>query len=98
MCKGNCWLKSTYEIKVSKIWQNIGQCTYVFNYFLDWFRMTAGKAVIGKLAPDFDATAVMPNGQFEQLKLSKYRGKNNDRVYWKYILENDRIWQYVEFV
>ncbi|XP_060685840.1 peroxiredoxin-1-like [Hemiscyllium ocellatum] len=37
--------------------------------------MTAGKATIGKLAPDFEATAVMPNGQFEQLKLSKYRGK-----------------------
>lgn len=49
--------------------------------------MTAGKAVIGKLAPDFDATAVMPNGQFEQLKLSKYRGKNNDSLLKVYFRE-----------
>lgn len=36
--------------------------------------MAAGKAQIGKLAPDFVAKAVMPNGQFEDLKLSDYRG------------------------
>uniref|UniRef100_A0A8C3FYU2 Peroxiredoxin-1 n=1 Tax=Cyclopterus lumpus TaxID=8103 RepID=A0A8C3FYU2_CYCLU len=37
--------------------------------------MAAGKAQIGKLAPDFTAKAVMPDGQFNDLKLSDYRGK-----------------------
>ncbi|KAG8013971.1 Peroxiredoxin [Nibea albiflora] len=37
--------------------------------------MAAGKAQIGKLAPDFTAKAVMPGGQFGDLKLSDYRGK-----------------------
>lgn len=36
--------------------------------------MAAGNAQIGKLAPDFTATAVMPDGQFKELKLSDYRG------------------------
>lgn len=36
--------------------------------------MAAGNAHIGKLAPDFTATAVMPDGQFKELKLSDYRG------------------------
>ena len=36
--------------------------------------MAAGKAQIGKLAPDFTATAVMPDGQFKDIKLSDYRG------------------------
>lgn len=36
--------------------------------------MAAGKAHIGKLAPDFTAKAVMPDGQFQDLKLSDYRG------------------------
>lgn len=36
--------------------------------------MAAGKAQIGKLAPDFTAKAVMPDGQFHDLKLSDYRG------------------------
>lgn len=42
----------------------------------DLFRvkMAAGKAQIGKLAPDFTAKAVMPDGQFQDLKLSDYRG------------------------
>lgn len=42
----------------------------------DLFRvkMAAGKAQIGKLAPDFTAKAVMPDGQFQDLKLSEYRG------------------------
>lgn len=37
-------------------------------------RMAAGNAQIGKLAPDFTAKAVMPDGQFQDLKLSDYRG------------------------
>lgn len=37
--------------------------------------MSAGKAQIGKPAPDFEATAVMPDGQFKDIKLSDYRGK-----------------------
>uniref|UniRef100_A0A3P9KLE6 thioredoxin-dependent peroxiredoxin n=1 Tax=Oryzias latipes TaxID=8090 RepID=A0A3P9KLE6_ORYLA len=37
--------------------------------------MAAGKAKIGSLAPDFTAKAVMPDGQFKDLKLSDYRGK-----------------------
>ncbi|KAM8930106.1 peroxiredoxin-1 [Pelodytes ibericus] len=37
--------------------------------------MAAGNAKIGKLAPDFTATAVMPDGQFKDLKISDYRGK-----------------------
>ena len=37
--------------------------------------MAAGKAHIGMLAPDFTAKAVMPDGQFDDLKLSDYRGK-----------------------
>ncbi|TKS80159.1 Peroxiredoxin [Collichthys lucidus] len=36
-------------------------------------KMAAGKAQIGKLAPDFTAKAVMPGGQFSDLKLSDYR-------------------------
>lgn len=44
--------------------------------FCDLFKvkMAAGKAQIGKLAPDFTAKAVMPDGQFHDLKLSDYRG------------------------
>lgn len=38
-------------------------------------KMAAGKAQIGKLAPDFTAKAVMPDGQFHDLKLSDYRGR-----------------------
>ncbi|POI30995.1 hypothetical protein CIB84_005254, partial [Bambusicola thoracicus] len=34
-----------------------------------------GKAFIGKPAPEFTATAVMPDGQFKDIKLSDYRGK-----------------------
>uniref|UniRef100_A0A3B3SHL2 thioredoxin-dependent peroxiredoxin n=1 Tax=Paramormyrops kingsleyae TaxID=1676925 RepID=A0A3B3SHL2_9TELE len=37
--------------------------------------MSAGKAEIGKPAPDFTAKAVMPGGQFKDVKLSDYRGK-----------------------
>lgn len=37
--------------------------------------MAAGKAQIGKLAPDFTAKAVMPDGEFKDIKLSEYRGK-----------------------
>lgn len=36
--------------------------------------MAAGTARIGKLAPDFTAKAVMPDGQFKDVKLSDYRG------------------------
>ncbi|KAG7227230.1 hypothetical protein INR49_013890 [Caranx melampygus] len=38
-------------------------------------KMAAGNARIGQLAPDFTAKAVMPDGQFADLKLSDYRGK-----------------------
>ncbi|MBN3279202.1 PRDX1 protein, partial [Polyodon spathula] len=37
--------------------------------------MSAGNARIGKPAPDFKATAVMPDGQFKEISLSDYRGK-----------------------
>uniref|UniRef100_A0A8C1TXF1 thioredoxin-dependent peroxiredoxin n=1 Tax=Cyprinus carpio TaxID=7962 RepID=A0A8C1TXF1_CYPCA len=37
--------------------------------------MAAGKAHIGKPAPDFTAKAVMPDGQFKDLSLSEYKGK-----------------------
>ncbi|XP_071985234.1 peroxiredoxin-1-like [Engystomops pustulosus] len=37
--------------------------------------MSAGNAKIGALAPDFTAKALMPDGQFKDLKLSDYRGK-----------------------
>ncbi|XP_009707570.1 PREDICTED: peroxiredoxin-1 isoform X1 [Cariama cristata] len=37
--------------------------------------MASGKAFIGKPAPDFTATAVMPDGQFKDIKLSDYKGK-----------------------
>jgi alkyl hydroperoxide reductase subunit AhpC len=36
---------------------------------------------VGQPAPDFTATAVV-NGQFEQLKLSSYRGKNVVLFFW----------------
>lgn len=39
--------------------------------------MSAGKAEIGKPAPDFTAKAVMPGGQFKDIKLSDYRGTLN---------------------
>ncbi|KAK6302833.1 peroxiredoxin-1-like isoform X2 [Coregonus clupeaformis] len=38
-------------------------------------KMAAGKARIGHLAPDFKATAVMPDGQFKDISMSNYRGK-----------------------
>ncbi|XP_048377797.1 peroxiredoxin-1-like [Stegostoma tigrinum] len=37
--------------------------------------MSAGNLKIGHPAPDFTAKAVMPSGEFEDLTLSKYRGK-----------------------
>lgn len=36
--------------------------------------MAAGNAHIGKPAPDFTAKAVMPDGQFQDLSLSDYKG------------------------
>lgn len=39
--------------------------------------MSSGNAFIGKPAPDFKATAVMPDGQFKDIKLSDYKGKSN---------------------
>uniref|UniRef100_A0AAV2JTK4 thioredoxin-dependent peroxiredoxin n=1 Tax=Knipowitschia caucasica TaxID=637954 RepID=A0AAV2JTK4_KNICA len=38
-------------------------------------KMSAGKAQIGKLAPDFTAKALMPDLDFKDIKLSDYRGK-----------------------
>ncbi|KAF7253906.1 Peroxiredoxin-1 [Varanus komodoensis] len=46
-----------------------------FHFSSALFRMSSGKAYIGKPAPDFQATAVMPDGQFKDIKLSDYRGK-----------------------
>ncbi|EMP34082.1 Peroxiredoxin-1 [Chelonia mydas] len=37
--------------------------------------MSAGNAFIGKPAPSFKATAVMPDGQFKDITLSDYKGK-----------------------
>ncbi|XP_051788725.1 peroxiredoxin-1 isoform X1 [Erpetoichthys calabaricus] len=37
--------------------------------------MSAGNAHIGKPAPNFKATAVMPDKQFKDIQLSDYRGK-----------------------
>lgn len=37
--------------------------------------MSSGNAFIGKPAPDFQATAVMPDGQFKDIRLSDYKGK-----------------------
>ncbi|XP_041033059.1 peroxiredoxin-2 [Carcharodon carcharias] len=37
--------------------------------------MAAGNAKIGHPAPDFTAKAVMPNGEFQDLTLSSYKGK-----------------------
>ncbi|KAM9327242.1 peroxiredoxin-1 [Gastrophryne carolinensis] len=37
--------------------------------------MSSGNAKIGRLAPDFAATAVLPDGQFKEIKLADYRGK-----------------------
>lgn len=37
--------------------------------------MSSGNAFIGKPAPNFTATAVMPDGQFKDIKLSDYKGK-----------------------
>lgn len=50
--------------------------TLTVSFFCNLVRlkMAAGKAQIGKLAPDFTAKAVMQDGQFQDLKLSDYRG------------------------
>nr|XP_056700321.1 peroxiredoxin-1 [Euleptes europaea] len=37
--------------------------------------MSSGNAHIGKPAPGFQATAVMPDGEFKDIKLSDYKGK-----------------------
>lgn len=42
--------------------------------------MSSGNAQIGKPAPDFKATAVV-DGQFKEIKLSDYRGKESN-IYW----------------
>uniref|UniRef100_A0A663M716 thioredoxin-dependent peroxiredoxin n=2 Tax=Athene cunicularia TaxID=194338 RepID=A0A663M716_ATHCN len=47
----------------------------IINSYLDQIKMSSGKAFIGKPAPDFTATAVMPDGQFKDIKLSDYKGK-----------------------
>lgn len=38
--------------------------------------MSSGNAKIGHPAPNFKATAVMPDGQFKDISLSDYKGKN----------------------
>lgn len=47
--------------------------------------MSSGNAFIGKPAPNFKATAVMPDGQFKDLNLSDYKGKSKSIVLylWK---------------
>jgi peroxiredoxin 1 len=37
--------------------------------------MSSGNAKIGYPAPNFKATAVMPDGQFKDISLSEYKGK-----------------------
>uniref|UniRef100_A0A2K6V3D9 Peroxiredoxin-1 n=1 Tax=Saimiri boliviensis boliviensis TaxID=39432 RepID=A0A2K6V3D9_SAIBB len=37
--------------------------------------MSSGNAKIGHPAPNFKATAVMPDGQFKDISLSDYKGK-----------------------
>lgn len=39
--------------------------------------MSSGNAKIGHPAPNFKATAVMPDGQFRDISLSDYKGKSN---------------------
>lgn len=38
-------------------------------------KMSSGNAKIGHPAPNFKATAVMPDGQFKDISLSEYKGK-----------------------
>ncbi len=38
--------------------------------------------LVGKEAPDFTATAVMPDGSFKEIKLSDYRGKYVLLFFW----------------
>lgn len=38
-------------------------------------KMSSGNAKIGYPAPNFKATAVMPDGQFKDISLSEYKGK-----------------------
>lgn len=38
--------------------------------------MSSGNAKIGHPAPNFKATAVMPDGQFKDISLSDYKGKS----------------------
>ncbi|ERE50292.1 peroxiredoxin-1, partial [Cricetulus griseus] len=38
-------------------------------------KMSSGNAKIGHPAPNFKATAVLPDGQFKNISLSEYRGK-----------------------
>ena len=40
-------------------------------------KMSSGNAKIGHPAPNFKATAVMPDGQFKDISLSDYRGKSS---------------------
>lgn len=53
--------------------------------------MAAGKAQIGKLAPDFTAKAVMPDGQFHDMKLSDYRGIPSS-VEWRTCFDDTLFW------
>ncbi|KAF3825008.1 hypothetical protein GH733_005642 [Mirounga leonina] len=48
-------------------------------------KMSSGNAKIGHRAPNFKATAVMPDGQFKDLSLSDYKGK--DIVFFFYPLD-----------
>lgn len=38
-------------------------------------KMSSGNAKIGHPAPNFKATAVMPDGQFKDISLSDYKGE-----------------------
>lgn len=59
--------------------------------------MAAGNAQIGKLAPDFTAKAVMPDGQFKDLKMSDYRGTHVPSsvewrmLWWRSLLDCDSL-------
>ena len=39
--------------------------------------MSSGNAKIGHRAPQFKATAVMPDGQFKDISLADYKGESN---------------------
>ena len=74
----HCTISTGESLKQMKMLS--GKDLFLINFLLFFpadTTMSSGNAKIGHRAPQFKATAVMPDGQFKDISLADYKGKSN---------------------